>query len=56
MPERLIVNTRLVNEGRECDGDLRMSRGRTTRIGRGLAWNGSRLVGVAQGRWLGFAR
>ena len=33
----LIVNARLVNEGREFDGDLRIEGGRIAQIGQGLA-------------------
>jgi dihydroorotase len=33
MSDTLIVNARLVNEGREFDGDLRISRGRIAQIG-----------------------
>ena len=33
----LIVNARLVNEGREFDGDLRFEDGRITAIGSGLS-------------------
>ena len=33
MPDTLIVNARLVNEGREFAGDLRISRGRIAQIG-----------------------
>ena len=35
MSDTLIVNARLVNEGREFEGDLRMSRGRIAEIGTG---------------------
>ena len=37
MPDTLIVNARLVNEGREFDGDLRISGGRIAEIGGGLS-------------------
>jgi dihydroorotase len=35
--DTLIVNARLVNEGREFDGDLRIARGRIAAIGSGLS-------------------
>ena len=37
MTDTLIVNARLVNEGREFDGDLRIRGGRIDAIGSGLA-------------------
>ena len=37
MTSTLIVNARLVNEGREFDGDLRFADGRIERIGSGLS-------------------
>ena len=37
MTSTLIVNARLVNEGREFDGDLRFSNGLIDEIGRGLS-------------------
>src|SRR6476620_9262666 len=37
MADTLIVNARLVNEGREFEGDLRIARGRIEEIGSGLA-------------------
>src|SRR6476620_12216475 len=37
MADTLIVNARLVNEGREFEGDLRIVRGRIEEIGNGLA-------------------
>ncbi|MBD9369042.1 dihydroorotase [Xanthomonas sp. XNM01] len=48
----LIVNARLVNEGRTFDGDLRIENGRIAQIGSGLkAQSGERVVDAA-GRWL----
>jgi dihydroorotase len=37
MADTLIVNARLVNEGREFEGDLRIARGRIEEIGSGLS-------------------
>ena len=37
MNSTLLVNARLVNEGREFDGDLRIKDGRIEQIGSGLA-------------------
>ena len=48
----LIVNARLVNEGREHEGDLRIEDGRIAGIGRGLQARGGEKVVDAAGRWL----
>jgi dihydroorotase len=53
MPSTLIVNARLVNEGREFEGDLRMDAGRITQIGSSLdAHAGERVVDAAGRRLL----
>jgi len=52
MPDTLIVNARLVNEGREFDGDLRISGGRIAEIGSGLPARGNEAVIDANGRRL----
>jgi dihydroorotase len=52
MPDTLIVNARLVNEGREFDGDLRISRGRIDAIGHGLPARPGETVVDAAGRRL----
>ncbi|HVI59774.1 MAG TPA: dihydroorotase [Luteimonas sp.] len=52
MPDTLIVNARLVNEGREFDGDLRISRGRIEAIGSGLSPRERETVVDANGRRL----
>ncbi|MFS8063060.1 MAG: dihydroorotase [Luteimonas sp.] len=52
MSETLIVNARLVNEGREFDGDLRISRGRIAEIGSGLSAHDGEYVIDAAGRRL----
>lgn len=52
MPSTLIVNARLVNEGREFDGDLRFEAGRIESIGGGLAARGNETVIDAAGRRL----
>lgn len=52
MSDTLIVNARLVNEGREFDGDLRISRGRIEAIGSSLAPRGGETVVDANGRRL----
>lgn len=52
MTPTLIVNARLVNEGREFDGDLRIADGRIDRIGSGLAARAGESVIDAQGRRL----
>jgi dihydroorotase len=48
----LIVNARLVNEGREFDGDLRFADGRITEIGTGLSARAGETVIDAAGRRL----
>lgn len=48
----LITNARLVNEGREFDGDLRIENGRIAAIGSGLQARAGEKVVDAAGRWL----
>ena len=52
MTDTLIVNARLVNEGREFDGDLRIRAGRIAEIGAGLSAGGDETVVDAAGRRL----
>ncbi len=52
MPGTLIVNARLVNEGRETEGDLRFEDGRITQIGSQLTARPGETVIDAGGRWL----
>ncbi len=52
MPGTLIVNARLVNEGREFDADLRIEDGRIARIDTRIAANPEDRVIEAGGRWL----
>src|SRR3546814_20671267 len=52
MSDTLIVNARLVNEGREFDADLRISRGRIDAIGSGLSAPAGETVVDANGRRL----
>ena len=52
MSETLIVNARLVNEGREFDGDLRISGGRIAEIGQSLSVRNGGAVIDAEGRRL----
>ena len=52
MPGTLIVNARLVNEGREFDGDLRIRDGRIAEIGSGLSAGAGEDVVDARGRRL----
>lgn len=52
MPSTLIVNARLVNEGREYDGDLRIADGRIAQIGAGLSARDGETVVDAAGRRL----
>ena len=53
MPETLIVNARMVNEGRESEGDLRIRDGRIAQIGSGLsAGPGANVVDAAGRRLL----
>lgn len=52
MTDTLIVNARLVNEGREFDGDLRIVRGRIESIGNGLSTRERETVIDANGRRL----
>jgi dihydroorotase len=51
-PPTLIVNARLVNEGREFDADLRMTGGRIEAIGSGLSARPGEVVIDADGRRL----
>lgn len=52
MPSTLIVNARLVNEGREYDGDLRIDGERIAEIGAGLSARAGETVIDARGRRL----
>ncbi len=52
MPNTLIVNARLVNEGRELDGDLRIEGDRIAEIGSGLSARPGETVVDANGRRL----
>lgn len=52
MTETLIVNARLVNEGREFDADLRIRDGRIAAIAPSLAAHDTERVIDAAGRWL----
>src|SRR5687768_9736369 len=52
MSETLIVNARLVNEGREFEGDLRISGGRIAEIGQSLSARDGETVVDAAGRRL----
>lgn len=52
MPSTLIVNARLVNEGLEFDGDLRIEGGRIAQIGSGLKARDHETVVDANGRRL----
>lgn len=52
MPSTLIVNARMVNEGRIFDGDLRIDNGRIAQIGTGLQPQDGDTVVDAAGRWL----
>ena len=52
MPGTLIVNARLVNEGRETEGDLRIRDGRIAEIGSGLSAAAGEEVVDARGRRL----
>ncbi|MCD7097353.1 dihydroorotase [Stenotrophomonas sp. MMGLT7] len=52
MPGTLIVNARLVNEGRQFESDLRFEDGRITAIAPGLAARAGEEVVDAAGRWL----
>ncbi|MGY0556508.1 MULTISPECIES: dihydroorotase [unclassified Lysobacter] len=51
-PSTLIVNARLVNEGREFEGDLRFEEGRITQIGSGLSGRTNETMIDANGRRL----
>ena len=48
----LITNARMVNEGRQFDGDLRIENGRIAVIGSGLPARAGEKVVDAAGRWL----
>ena len=50
MASTLIVNARLVNEGREFDGDLRFVDGRIDQVGGGLSAREGETVVDAAGR------
>jgi len=52
MPSTLIVNARMVNEGRIFEGDLRIDNGRIAQIGTGLQPQDGDTVVDAAGRWL----
>jgi dihydroorotase len=52
MPGTVIVNARLVNEGRETEGDLRFENGRITQIGAGITARPDDRIIEAGGRWL----
>jgi dihydroorotase len=52
MPATVIVNARLVNEGREFEGDLRFADGRITHIGAQVHAQPRDHVVEAGGRWL----
>ena len=52
MSETLIVNARLVNEGREFDGDLRIAAAASPQIGSGLSARDGEYVIDAAGRRL----
>ncbi|MCD9033082.1 dihydroorotase [Luteimonas sp. Y-2-2-4F] len=52
MTDTLIVNARLVNEGRVAEGDLRISGGRIAAVGSGLEARARERVVDAAGRWL----
>src|SRR5690606_1163745 len=52
MPSTLITNARLVNEGRQTEGDLRIEDGRIAQIGSGLQARAGEEVVDARGRWL----
>ncbi|TAA07101.1 dihydroorotase [Pseudoxanthomonas winnipegensis] len=52
MPATVIVNARMVNEGRETTGDLSIENGRITRIAPQIAINAGQTVIEAGGRWL----
>jgi len=52
MSNTVIVNARLVNEGRAFDADLRIEHGRIADIGQGLSAQRDETVIDANGRWL----
>ncbi|NNA57966.1 dihydroorotase [Pseudomonas koreensis] len=52
MSSVLIRNARLVNEGREYDGDLLVSHGRIVKIARSIDGENARVEIDARGRWL----
>src|SRR5690606_9892080 len=52
MTDTLITNARLVNEGRQFEGDLRIAGGRIAQIGSALQARAGEAVVDAAGRWL----
>lgn len=52
MSSVLIRNARLVNEGREFDGDLLVSNGRTVKIARSIEGENAKVEIDAKGQWL----
>ncbi len=52
MSSVLIRNARLVNEGREFDGDLLVSHGRIVKIARSIDGETARVEIDANGQWL----
>ena len=52
MAATVIVNARLVNEGRVTEGDLRIENGRIARIAAEIRPQGDDTVIDAAGRWL----
>ena len=52
MPATVIVNARLVNEGRVTEGDLRIENGRIARMAAEIRPQGDDTVIDAAGRWL----
>ena len=56
MPATVIVNARLVNEGRVTEGDLRIENGRIARIAAEIRPQGDDTVIDAAGRWPSLSR
>jgi dihydroorotase len=52
MSSVLIRNARLVNEGREFDGDLLVSNGRIVKIARSIEGESAKVEIDANGQWL----
>src|SRR5690606_35406531 len=52
MPSAPITNARLVNVGRQTEGDLRIENGRIPAIGSGLQARAGEEIVDARGRWL----